>query len=63
MRSRGIPESEARKMLMQAFMVDVVEKIRLESLRDRLRHLLELRFSGNCGDAACATCRGRVAEK
>lgn len=63
MRSRGIPESEARKMLMQAFMVDVVEKIRLESLRDRLRHLLELRFSGDCGDAACATCRGRVAEK
>lgn len=63
MRSRGIPLAEARKMLMQAFMVDVVDKIRLENLRDRLRHLLELRFSGNCGDAACATCRGRVAEK
>lgn len=59
MRSRGIPLAEARKMLMQAFMVDVVEKIRLENLRDRLRHLLELRFSGSCGDAACATCRGR----
>lgn len=59
MRSRGIPLAEARKMLMQAFMVDVVDKIRLENLRDRLRHLLELRFSGNCGDAACATCRGR----
>lgn len=63
MRSRGIPLAEARKMLMQAFMVDVVDKIRLENLRDRLRHLLELRFSGNCGDAACATCRGRVEEK
>lgn len=63
MRSRGIPLAEARKMLMQAFMVDVVDKIRLENLRDRLRHLLELRFSGNCGDAACATCRGRGAEK
>lgn len=63
MRSRGIPLAEARKMLMQAFMVDVVDKIRLENLRDRLRHLLELRFSGNCGDTACATCRGRGAEK
>lgn len=63
MRSRGIPLAEARKMLMQAFMVDVVDKIRLENLRDRLRHLLELRFSGNCGDAACATCRGRGEEK
>lgn len=59
MRSRGIPLNEARKMLMQAFMVDVVGKIRLENLRDRLRHLLELRFSGACGDAACATCRDR----
>lgn len=59
MRSRGIPLAEARKMLMQAFMVDVVEKIRLENLRDRLRHLLELRFSGACGEAACATCRNR----
>lgn len=59
MRSRGIPLAEARKMLMQAFMVDVVEKISLDNLRDRLRHLLELRFSGDCGEAACATCRGR----
>jgi len=59
MRSRGIPLVEARKMLMQAFMVDVVEKIRLDNLRDRLRHLLEIRFSGACGAATCATCRGR----
>lgn len=56
MQSRGIPQAEARKMLMQAFMVDVVEKITLDNLRDRLRHLLELRFSGGCADAACATC-------
>jgi Fe-S cluster assembly protein SufD len=57
MQSRGIPMAEARKMLMQAFMVDVVEKIRLENLRDRLRHLLEMRFSGACGDSACSGCR------
>lgn len=62
MRSRGIPMAEARKMLMQAFMVDVVDKIRLESLRDRLRHLLELRFSGACGQASCANC-GHLADK
>lgn len=57
MQARGIPEAEARRMLMQAFMVDVVETIRLETLRDRLRHLLELRFSGACGQAGCAGCR------
>lgn len=57
MQTRGIPRDEARKMLMQAFMVDVVEKISMENVRDRLRHLLELRFSGSCDDSSCATCR------
>lgn len=56
MRSRGIPVDEARKMLMQAFMVDVVSKINLETLRDRLRYLLELRFAGGCGDVSCQGC-------
>lgn len=56
MQARGIPRAEARKMLMQAFMVDVVEKIGVENLRDRLRHLLELRFSGSCADNACSSC-------
>lgn len=54
MRSRGIPEHEARVMLMQAFMADVIDCIRIESLRDRLRHLVELRFSGR--DASCRAC-------
>lgn len=56
MRQRGIPLAEARKMLMQAFMVDVVDRIEHETLRDRLRHMLELRFSGNCQTAGCARC-------
>lgn len=54
MRSRGIPEAEARLMLMQAFMADVIDSISLDGLRDRLRHLVERRL---CGSAElCADC-------
>lgn len=60
MRQRGIPLEEARRMLMQAFMVDVVSRIGMEHLRDRLRHLLEVRFSGKCDDATCAGCRSDI---
>ncbi|MDE6317424.1 MAG: SufD family Fe-S cluster assembly protein [Muribaculaceae bacterium] len=55
MRSRGIPEAEARTMLMQAFMVDVINTVSVEALRDRLRHLVEKRFAGTLG--TCETCR------
>lgn len=54
MRTRGIPEAEARRMLMQAFMVDVVDSIRLEPLRDRLRHMVDRRFAGE--KAGCRDC-------
>lgn len=54
MRQRGIPEREARMMLMQAFMVDVIDTVRMEGLRDRLRHLVEKRFRGQ--HALCADC-------
>ena len=53
MRARGISEKEARMMLMQAFMVDVIDTVRMEGLRDRLRHLVEKRFYGQhmlCGE-------------
>lgn len=53
MRTRGIPEREARVMLMQAFMSDVVDTVRIDGLRERLRHLVEKRFAGTtvaCGD-------------
>jgi len=46
MRTRGIPEAEARMLLMFAFMADVIDGIRIEPLRDRLRHLVEKRFRG-----------------
>ena len=55
MRSRGIPYDEARTMLMQAFMVDVINTVSVEALRDRLRHLVEKRFAGTLG--SCESCR------
>lgn len=54
MQTRGIPLAEARKMLMQAFMMDVVDGIHLEPLRDRLRHMIERRFAGEA--ASCRSC-------
>ncbi len=58
MRSRGIPEDEARRMLMEAFLADVISSVNIESLRDRLRHLVQRRFSaiGSGADDSCANC-------
>lgn len=55
MRQRGIPEAEARTMLMQAFMVDVIDTVSIPGLNERLRHLVDRRFSGALAD--CAGCR------
>lgn len=46
MRSRGIQEKEARILLRFAFTDDVIKGIRLDSLQDRLRLLIEKRFRG-----------------
>ena len=46
MRQRGIPEREAKLLLMFAFINEAVDHIRLEALRDRLHHLVEKRFRG-----------------
>lgn len=54
MQTRGIPQEQARTMLMQAFMMDVVDKISLDGLNSRMRHLVERRLSGN--SATCAGC-------
>ena len=61
MRSRGIPEHEARLMLMQAFMNDVIDGVRLESLKDRLRHLVGSHILGN--SASCHDCAGSCQNK
>lgn len=54
MRQRGIPLDEARMMLTQAFMSDVVDAVGYEPVRDRLRHLVEKRLGGEA--ASCANC-------
>lgn len=54
MQTRGIAAGDARMMLMQAFMVDVISTVRVEGVRDRLRHLVEKRFSGRL--ASCSSC-------
>lgn len=58
MQQRGISLSEARQLLMRAFVGEVIDGVRLEALRDRLHHLVEKRFRGElgkCGD--CAVCK------
>lgn len=54
MRTRGIPEAEARLLMMIAFMSDVIDGIRIEPLRDRLRHLVEKRLRGEL--TQCKSC-------
>ncbi|MDE6300130.1 MAG: SufD family Fe-S cluster assembly protein [Muribaculaceae bacterium] len=54
MQSRGIPEAEARMMLINAFMTDVLAKISYTPLHDRLTHLVEKRLHG-C-ETTCAGC-------
>lgn len=55
MQTRGIPEAEARTMLTQAFMDDVVATIPVEELRERISHLIERRLR-HC-DSHCAECK------
>lgn len=55
MRTRGIPEAEACTMLMQAFMIDVIDTVHIPGLQERLRHLVERRFAGTLGN--CSSCK------
>lgn len=54
MRTRGVSEAEARMLLMFAFMSDVIDHVRLDALKDRLRQLVEKRFRGEL--ARCQQC-------
>lgn len=63
MRSRGIPEAEARMMLINAFMTDVLDHIELPALRERLRLLTDRRLRGcesTCRDCGIKTERGEA---
>ncbi len=59
LRARGISKQDARLMLMQAFMADVLSHVRIDSLRHRLSELVEKRLRGDssarCGN--CAVCK------
>ena len=55
MRTRGLSYDEARLMLSVAFTSEVIEYVRLDSLKDRLNSLVEKRFRGEL--ARCAGCR------
>ncbi len=58
LRARGIPEEEARMLLMVAFTKDVVDMVRIDILRERLEYLIDKRFRGDllrCGN--CNVCK------
>lgn len=54
LRSRGIPEAEAKMLLMYAFVNDVVENVRIPALKDKIKSLVENRFRGE--QPKCAGC-------
>ncbi len=55
MRQRGISLSEARMLLQNAFINEVIDYMQLEPLRDRLHYLVEKRFRGELNK--CEGCR------
>ncbi len=58
MLQRGITEREARLLLQQAFVTEVIDAIALEPLRDRLRYLVDKRFRGELSKCeGCKLCR------
>lgn len=58
LRSRGIPEAEARMLLMFAFVSDVLDNIRIEAVKDKIRLLVEQRFRGELSHCnSCGACK------
>ena len=55
MRQRGISLQEAKLLLQNAFINEVIDKMQLEPLRDRLHYLVEKRFRGELNK--CEGCR------
>jgi len=57
LQARGIPEAEARMLLMVAFTKDVIDLVRIDTLRERLEYLVNKRFRGEllrCGNCNVA---------
>lgn len=58
MRQRGISLVEARLLLQSAFVNEVIDRIQLEPLRDRLHYLVEKRFRGELSKCeGCKLCK------
>jgi len=58
MRQRGISLEEARLLLQQAFINEVIDHMQLEPLRDRLHYLVEKRFRGELNKCdGCKLCK------
>lgn len=55
MRQRGISLKEAKLLLESAFINEVIDHIRLEPLRDKLRYLVDKRFRGELNK--CEGCK------
>ena len=55
MQQRGISQKEARLLLQNAFINEVIDHMELEPLRDRLHYLVEKRFRGELNK--CEGCR------
>ncbi len=58
MQQRGIPIDEARHLLMFAFAGEVIDKISIDAIRDRLHMLVEKRFRGELNRCkGCTLCK------
>ena len=58
LRQRGIPEKEARMLLMYAFTADVIDNIRIDALKDRIKMLVEKRLRGELSKCeGCVICK------
>ena len=58
MRQRGISLQEAKVLLQNAFINEVIDHMQLESLRDRLHYLVEKRFRGELNKCSgCKLCK------
>ncbi len=58
MQQRGVSREEAKLLLQFAFINEVIDKVELEPLRDRLHHLVEKRFRGELNKCeGCKLCK------
>lgn len=55
LRSRGIPESESRHLLLYAFAHEVISKIKLSALQERINELVSKRLRGEL--SRCNNCK------